>query len=291
MTVVDSHTVSGWSVVTIMYTIGEFAAIGRISVRMLRHYDAIGLLPPARVDDRSGYRYYSDTQLADLLLIVELRQLGIGLDAIAAVLASADPRPALSAALRQRRTELQTAIADDRTRLERLERRLRILEGTEIMSTPVEYRPLEALTVYAVSDTAPGMGPEFVGPMVGPLIDSLDRALEAAGRPLLAPSVFWYEARDDERLEVHISYPAETPPRAGDGYDIVELPAVPLAATLRHHGDMTGIGDSWMALTEQLVDDGYRIVGPTREVYLQATGHIPGPDWITELQAPVERAA
>jgi DNA-binding transcriptional MerR regulator len=272
-----------------MYTIGEFAAIGRVSVRMLRHYDAIGLLRPARVDERSGYRSYSDAQLSGLLLIVELRQLGIGLDAIAAVLASADQRPALSAVLRQRRGELEAGIADDRSRLDRLQRRLRILEGTETMSAPVEYRPLEAVTVYAVSGTAPGMGPELVGPMVGPLIGSLDQALEAAGRPILEPSVFWYEARDDERLEVHISYPAETPPQPGDGYDVVELPAVPLAATLLHRGDMSGIGDSWMALTEQLVEDGYRIVAPTREVYLQATGHIPGPDWVTELQAPVER--
>ncbi len=31
--------------------------------------------------------------------------------------------------------------------------------------------------------------------------------------------------------------------------------------------------------------------GPTREVYVHATGHIPGPDWITELQAPVERVS
>lgn len=287
----DPHTVSGWSVASIMYTIGEFAAIGRISVRMLRHYDAIGLLPPAHVDEHNGYRFYSDVQLASLLLIVELRQLGIGLDAIAAVLASADPRPALTATLRQRRAELVAGIAQDRDRLDRLERRLNILEGTETMSTLVEYRPLEALTVYAVSDTAPGMGPELVGPIVGPLIGSLDRALEAAGRPILAPSTFWYESRDDERLEVNISYPAETPPQPGDGYDVVELPAVPLAATLMHHGDMSGIGDSWMELIESLVTDGYRIVGPTREVYVRATGHIPGPDWLTELQAPVERAS
>ena len=33
-----------------MFSIGEFARHGRVSVRMLRHYDAIGLLPPARVD-------------------------------------------------------------------------------------------------------------------------------------------------------------------------------------------------------------------------------------------------
>ncbi|UAJ79240.1 GyrI-like domain-containing protein [Leifsonia sp. ZF2019] len=158
------------------------------------------------------------------------------------------------------------------------------------MSNPVEYRPLEAATVYAVSATAPGVGPENVGPMVGPLIDGLDRALAAAGRPLLSPSVFWYEERADGRLEVHVSYPAETPPRPGDGYEVAELPAVPLAATVTHRGDMTGIGDSWMGLFEQLAADGCRAAGPTREVYVEASGHVPGPDWVTELQVPVERA-
>jgi hypothetical protein len=39
-----------------MFSIGEFARHGRVSVRMLRHYDAIGLLRPASVDPASGYR-------------------------------------------------------------------------------------------------------------------------------------------------------------------------------------------------------------------------------------------
>ncbi len=58
-----------------MYTIGEFAALGRVSVRMLRHYDAIGLLAPADVDERTGYRRYAIDQLPLLLRIAELREL------------------------------------------------------------------------------------------------------------------------------------------------------------------------------------------------------------------------
>jgi DNA-binding transcriptional MerR regulator len=41
-----------------MFSIGEFARHGRVSVRMLRHYDTIGLLRPACVDPVSGYRFY-----------------------------------------------------------------------------------------------------------------------------------------------------------------------------------------------------------------------------------------
>ncbi|MEJ3405055.1 MerR family transcriptional regulator [Rathayibacter sp. YIM 133350] len=281
---------SGSSVVSIMYTIGEFAGIGRVSVRMLRHYDAIGLLPPAHVDDRTGYRRYSNEQIPRLLRIVELRRLDIGLDRVAAVLAADDEDSALIALLRSRRGEIEAAIVDDTASLARIDRRLRQLEGEPAMSTsPVSYRPIDPVTVYAVTGVAPGMGPEHVGPVVGPLIEDLDRALESAGRPIIPPAIFWYETVEDgEGMIVHVSQTAEARPRTGEGYEVVELPATSLSATILHRGDMSGIGDTWLALVEQLVADGYRMTGANREVYLNAPGHIPGPDWVTELQVPVE---
>ena len=39
-----------------MLRIGEFARRGRVSVKALRHYEAIGLLKPAHVDAATGYR-------------------------------------------------------------------------------------------------------------------------------------------------------------------------------------------------------------------------------------------
>jgi hypothetical protein len=42
-----------------MLKIGEFSKLSRVSIRMLRHYDDIGLLKPAEVDRFTGYRYYS----------------------------------------------------------------------------------------------------------------------------------------------------------------------------------------------------------------------------------------
>lgn len=270
-----------------MYTIGEFAALARVSVRMLRHYDAIGLLRPARVDDRTGYRSYAIGQLPLLLRIAELRELGVGLERILTVAHAADVDAALREVLDERRLELEASVADDRARLDRIERRLRQLEG--ITMSDVVYKPVDPVTVYAAHGRAPGMGPEHVGPVIGPLIGALDDALLAAGRPLIEPGVFWYDSADDESLDVHVSYIAENPPVAGEGYDVVELPGIPTAATLRHHGDMTGLGETWGRLMETLVADGYRIVGPTREVYLVADGHEPGPDWVTELQAPVAR--
>ncbi len=46
-----------------MLKIGEFSKLSRVSVRMLRHYDEIGLLKPAETDRFTDYRYYREDQL------------------------------------------------------------------------------------------------------------------------------------------------------------------------------------------------------------------------------------
>ena len=62
-----------------MFNIGEFARLGGVSVRALRHYDEIGLLRPAKVDPLTGYRGYSAAQLGQLNRIMALKELGLSL--------------------------------------------------------------------------------------------------------------------------------------------------------------------------------------------------------------------
>ncbi|MQA09153.1 MAG: MerR family transcriptional regulator [Pseudonocardiaceae bacterium] len=62
----------------------EVARMSRVTSRTLRHYDEIGLLPPAFVGG-NGYRYYEQDQLLRLQQILVLRELGLGLDAIAEI--------------------------------------------------------------------------------------------------------------------------------------------------------------------------------------------------------------
>jgi DNA-binding transcriptional MerR regulator len=66
--------------------IGEFAARSRLSAKALRLYDELGLLPPARVDPDSGYRWYGDGQLEQARLVASLRRLDVPLAEIKVVL-------------------------------------------------------------------------------------------------------------------------------------------------------------------------------------------------------------
>ena len=66
-----------------MFRIGEFSQIARVSGRLLRYYDSLGLLRPVRIDPATGYRYYSADQLPRLNRILALKELGLSLDQIA----------------------------------------------------------------------------------------------------------------------------------------------------------------------------------------------------------------
>jgi DNA-binding transcriptional MerR regulator len=70
----------------VAFSIAEVARMSRVTSRTLRHYDDIGLLAPAFVG-ANGYRYYEQEQLLRLQQVLLLRELGLGLGAIAEVLA------------------------------------------------------------------------------------------------------------------------------------------------------------------------------------------------------------
>lgn len=68
------------------WSIAEVARMSGVTSRTLRHYDEVGLLPPAWVGS-NGYRYYEEGELLRLQRILVMRELGLGLVEIGAVLA------------------------------------------------------------------------------------------------------------------------------------------------------------------------------------------------------------
>ena len=70
-----------------MFKIGEFSKLTNVSVRMLRHYDHLGILIPKNVALDTGYRYYSANQFQDINKIQKLKEIGFSLAHIKEMLA------------------------------------------------------------------------------------------------------------------------------------------------------------------------------------------------------------
>ncbi|MGD3105226.1 MerR family transcriptional regulator [Streptomyces sp. YGL11-2] len=181
-----------------MFTIGDFARYGRVSARMLRHYDAIGLLRPARTDPASGYRFYEAAQLARLNRIIALKDLGFGLQQVAAILDEQVSVPELRGMLRLRQAELAAARAAAGARLAQVEARLRTIESEGHMSADdVVLKRTETVLLAELSGFAAGYGPQDIGPVITPLYEELCRRLAASGMTPSGPGLAYYEDAPD----------------------------------------------------------------------------------------------
>lgn len=118
-----------------MLKIGDFARLARISSRILRHYDRLGLLTPAQVDPATGYRWYHIDQLPRLQRLRALHDLGFARDEIAILLDTPAPVNDVRAVLDQARATLRERIAADQARLLRVEARLRALDQPRAPAT------------------------------------------------------------------------------------------------------------------------------------------------------------
>lgn len=276
-----------------MFTIGDFAKHGRVSVRMLRHYDAIGLLHPARVDPASGYRSYEAGQLARLNRVIALKELGFTLEQVGSILDESVSAEELRGMLRLRQAELESAMAAAAARLTQVETRLRIIENEGTMSSiDIVVKSLPPVRLAELSGVAGSYEGQDIGPAIGPLYDELCRRVEAAGVTPTAPGIAYYEdAGDPERpgaVLVHAGLPVAASVRAedlGGEVRIVVLPAVERAATVVHRGSMDSVLPTAQALAQWIDASGERSAGYAREVALAVPED--RDQWVTELQEPL----
>ena len=146
-----------------MLKIGEFSKLSRVSVRMLRHYDEIGLLPPASIDSATGYRYYSEDQLPVAGRITALRDIGFGLGEIQACQQGRENPQVLAALFSARREALRGELAALQRQLrllDTLEQRLRKEDSN--MEYPVNLKTLPQRQVASVRMTIPAYDQEGI---------------------------------------------------------------------------------------------------------------------------------
>ncbi|HET6393921.1 MAG TPA: MerR family transcriptional regulator [Blastococcus sp.] len=169
-----------------MRGIGQTARESGLTVSALRFYDGAGVLVPARVDPRSGYRWYSDDQVVAARLIARLRRVGLPLADISRVLEHRRDPSVVDEVLGAHLRRLEDGLADARRELSAARALLdqEISVTTEVRTTAAELAAALRAVRYAV-----GTDPEL--PMLtGVLLDVDDSTarLAATDRYRLAVS-------------------------------------------------------------------------------------------------------
>jgi DNA-binding transcriptional MerR regulator len=271
-----------------VFAIGEFARHGRVSVRMLRHYDAIGLLRPAYVDPATGHRAYEAAQLADLNRIVALKDLGFNLEQVRVML---DEQLGVEQAwgmLALRRADLEASVAAGEQRLARIEARLRAIElDGALPAHEVVVKHLPPARMAALSAVAGSFHPDDIGPVVQPLCAELGHRLAAAEVTPVGRLTCYYDMAPggDDHVIVHAAVPIATAHGTDlNDLSITDLPAAD-HATLVYHGPIDAVLPAWQGLARWIDAHGHHSTGPVRELYLECPAD--PTQWVTELQEPL----
>ena len=258
-----------------MFSIGEFARLGAVSIRTLRHYDEIGLLPPAEVDPVTGYRSYSARQLRQLNRIVALKDLGLTLGQIKQLLGGITVDE-LRGMLLLRQAQLEGELHRQRQHLRGVEARLRhIAQEDDMPADDIVVKQIPQLSVVAIADTAPGWGPENIVPVVNRARVMFDRLGIPGLVTVAGPFMLFYEQADGPEVTVHVALPvaeepAELPPPAH--YRV--LPAIEAAIAVRSGPAASIYPMIYQDLVAWVQAHGYQPHGPERDIWINEVDDI-----------------
>jgi DNA-binding transcriptional MerR regulator len=272
-----------------MIKIGDFARLSQVSVVTLRYYDEMGLLKPVKVDHFTGYRFYSAEQLPRLNRILALKDLGFSLEQIRLMLADGLSLEQLRGMLTMQRNEVEKRLSDEQERLLRIEARLRQIELEDKMPNyDIVIKTAPAMLIASRRVTIPtnDQVPQYLGPAYKEVYDYIRKQGVKDDGQCMA---LWHSPADvyaNEDAEAIVVIDRVL--LGKDQVKVYELPPTQVAAVV-HHGDFEEFTQGHAALLEWIDANGYRIVGPYREIYIKHEKSNLS-DTITEIQFPVEKA-
>ncbi len=267
-----------------MLKIGEFARLSQVSIKTLRHYDALGVLRPSRIDPESGYRLYEIGQLVDVVRILALKDCGFSLEEIARLLCTYDVKT-VETLLHQRVATQHQVVVEEQARLQRMIARARQLASAD--SVPlydVALKQTEPLTLVGLRQCV------ATTREIGPFAQMVVRQCEQQGLVSVGPLVHLYfdESQLDEGLDLFIGMSVAALPTAMVDLHCERLAGGEQVACVIYRGDYATISNAYGALDRWLSTSSYHLAGPCREIYHRSPLHTEDPTtYITEIQYPL----
>ncbi len=267
-----------------MLKIGEFSKLSRVSIRMLRHYDDIGLLKPAETDDFTGYRYYREDQLFTVGRITSLKDMGFALADIIKILDSYDDKDKLDAFLSERQKELTKLSEETEYRLMLLETARKRLRKEQNMSFDVTVKTIPERYAATVQMVVPHYEDE--GRLWGAMMGECKTLVPTD--PCLAAAEFLDDEYKEENVEIIAWMTVNGKYADTEHVKFKTLPAVKVASCIVK-GSYDQMGEAYATVVSWIKENGYRMNGHMFNIYHVSPAQTQNPDeYVTEACFPVE---
>lgn len=271
-----------------MLKIGVFSKLSRISIRMLRHYDEMGLLKPQTIDSFSGYRYYSEAQLPIAERITSLKNMGFSLTAIKEIMENFDDSKALSQFLSVKKAEVLEEAEDIKQRLILLETTITKLrkDGTA-MTYSVSLKELPERYVASVRQIIPSYQHE--GQLWGILMQETAPLQIQDGDPCYTLAIFHDGEHKESDVDVEVQKSVKGTYPNTQHVVFKTVPAT-LIASATYQGSYDKVGQVNEAVANWVQDNEYEFNGLSFCIYHVSPHETSNSDeWVTEVCYPVKK--
>lgn len=255
----------------------------RLSVKALRHYDEVGLMAPALVDDATGYRYYSPGQANRAEAIRILRAIEMPLDEIQQAL-DADDEETTHKILENHRSRLAERLVTQERMLDYLERLMK--RKGRIMPYEVHLKEVADQNIVSV---ALETSLDKIGVDIEAGFGAVVGYLASVGvQPSGAPFIIYHDIIDENASgRVEICAPVATEMSGKDNVVGRKLAGGAVASTT-HTGPYQEIGPAYHTLSGWIAEHGHEMAGPPREIYLNDPTQVEQEDLVTEVNWPID---
>ncbi len=264
-----------------MLRIGEFSKLSRVSIRMLRHYDDIGLLKPAEIDQFTGYRYYSPEQLPVIGRITALKDMGFSLADIVKILEIYENRDELDDYLMKRQLELQEISKTMQKQMRLLDTAREGLRKEQNMSYNVSIKIIPERYAATVHMTIPHYEDEgMVWQILGEETASLNMI---PADPCLVAAEYLDDEYKEENVELIAWKTVKGKYPDTEHVKFKTLPPVKVASCMVK-GGYEQIPEVYGAVISWVNDNGYECAEPMFNIYHVSPHETQNPDeYVTEV--------
>lgn len=269
-----------------MLKIGEFSKLSRVSVRMLRHYDDIGLLKPVEIDLFTGYRYYEVDQLVVIGRITSLKDMGFKLSDIIKILEIYDDRNQLDSYLEARRIELEAMYKQTTYQMMLLDTARNRLRKEDNMSYNVSIKTIPERYAATVHMTIPHYEDEG---MVWKIMREETASLNLIpDEPCLAAASFLDDEFMEKNVELIVWKTVKGKYPDTEHVKFQTMPEVKVAScTVK--GGYDQMNDCYAAIISWVNANGFKCAGPMFNIYHVSPHETQNPDkFVTEVCYPLE---
>ena len=270
-----------------MLKIGDFSKLSRISIRMLRHYDELGLLTPETIGPFTGYRYYSEAQLFAAGRISALKDMGFKLCDAAEVLRCWEDREALEGCLLAQRELSRLRAEEAAKRLRLLDTALERLRKDEPMKYDVTVKTIPERYVASVRQIIPNYDME--GQLWSIFMEETAHMRIQDGDPCLCAALFHDGDYKESDVDVEVQKTVKGTYPDTEHVKFKTVPAVQVASAVCK-GSYDQISAVNAAVASWVEDNGYAFDGTVFNIYHVSPHETNDPDaFVTEVCYPVRK--